>query len=84
MASSNPDAIESLGDIDGEIYQNVYFIFSNFTALNRQYMYEKFDHRLLAKNGFLHEEISKKKIVVKGITINETLSQKFHQYFNFG
>ena len=22
MASSNPDAIESLGDIDGEIYQN--------------------------------------------------------------
>ena len=43
-------------------------------------MYEKFDHPLLAKNGPAMKEFQKK----CGITINETLSQKFHPYSNFG
>jgi hypothetical protein len=36
-----------------------------------------------SKNGLPHEGISKKHFVVNAITINETLSQKFHPYSIF-
>ena len=52
MASSNPDAIESLGDIDGEIYQIIFYFFQiSYLHCSYQTIFEKFDRRLLAQNG---------------------------------